>query len=171
MQPCATYKVQAPAAANSHSAPTSVGLRMEFRVGGTGAGLFSGCGAGFGFLTPLQLHSIPVLGQLAAGLSSGLASADAALGGLGSTLRRRARGAGVRGLGLGAGCGVMVGRPATPLQCCLQSKLWLLTLALLMLRNFLGLAYWGLQRFDSQRRNGCDLLGSLSHCRWAMAMA
>ena len=87
---------------------------MEFRVGGTGAGLLVGCGAGLGFLTPLQLHSIPVLGQLASGLGQGLGSADAALGGLGGALRRRARGLGVKGLDLGAGCGVMVNGAGGP---------------------------------------------------------
>jgi hypothetical protein len=82
---------------------------MEFRVGGTGAGLFVGCGAGFGFITPLQLHSIPVMGQLASSISSSLGSIDALLGGLGSGARRHTRTLGVKGLDVGFGCGAMIG--------------------------------------------------------------
>lgn len=37
---------------------------VELRVGSTGAGLFVGCGVGLGIVTPVSLHSVPVLGQL-----------------------------------------------------------------------------------------------------------
>lgn len=66
--------------------------------------------AGVGILTPISLHSIPVVGQLAASLSSSLRQVDAALGGigwrLGGALNSRAR---PLGLTAGAGCGVAVG--------------------------------------------------------------
>lgn len=82
---------------------------MEFRVGATGAGVLAGCGAGLGLITPLNLHSVPVLGQLAGSLASSFGSMDSVMGGLGSSARRRVRSLGVRGLDLGFGCGVMVG--------------------------------------------------------------
>lgn len=82
-------------------------------MGSTGAGVFAGCGAGFGVIAPLSLHGIPVLGQLAGSLGASLASVDAALGGLGAGARARAQAlgarSGVRGLTCGFGCGVMVG--------------------------------------------------------------
>lgn len=39
-------------------------MPVELRVGSTGAGLFVGCGAGIGIVTPLSLHAVPVVGQL-----------------------------------------------------------------------------------------------------------
>jgi hypothetical protein len=82
---------------------------VELRVGGTGAGVFVGCGAGIGIVTPVSLHSIPVLGQLASSLAASLGSLNAATGGLATAARGRVRGLGVRGLDLGFGCGVMLG--------------------------------------------------------------
>lgn len=82
---------------------------LELRVGSTGAGLFVGCGAGVGIVTPVALHSIPLLGQLASSLSSSLGSLNHASGGLFSAARSRVRGLGVRGLDIGFGCGIMLG--------------------------------------------------------------
>jgi len=82
---------------------------VEVRIGSTGAGLFIGCGAGIGLVTPVALHSIPVLGQMAASLSASMASLDASTGGLGRAARGRVRGLGIRGLDAGFGCGVMLG--------------------------------------------------------------
>lgn len=42
----------------------SPAMPVELRVGSTGAGLFVGCGAGIGIVTPLSLHAVPVVGQL-----------------------------------------------------------------------------------------------------------
>ena len=78
-----------------------------------GAGVFAGCGAGLGIIAPVALHAIPILGQLAASLSLGVGKVDIATGGLGSRASHAAAilGArvGVRHLGAGAGCGVMLG--------------------------------------------------------------
>lgn len=82
---------------------------VELRVGSTGAGLFVGCGAGVGIITPIALHSIPLLGQLASSLSSSLGSLNHASGGLFSAARGRVRGLGVRGLDMGFGCGIVLG--------------------------------------------------------------
>ncbi|KAL4457404.1 hypothetical protein ABPG75_012269 [Micractinium tetrahymenae] len=82
---------------------------VELRVGSTGAGLFVGCGAGVGIVTPIALHSIPLLGQLASSLSASLGSLNHASGGLFSAARGRLRGLGARGLDMGFGCGVMLG--------------------------------------------------------------
>lgn len=80
---------------------------MEFRAGGTGAGIFAGCGVGLGFLQPLNFHGIPVLGQLTSGLVSSLVNVDSVLGGAGSKLRRRVQSSGsAKGLDLSFGCGV-----------------------------------------------------------------
>lgn len=43
---------------------SAAAMPVELRVGSTGAGLFVGCGAGIGIVTPLSLHAVPVLGQL-----------------------------------------------------------------------------------------------------------
>lgn len=82
---------------------------VELRVGSTGAGLFVGCGAGVGIVTPIALHSVPLLGQLASSLSSSLGSLNHASGGLFSAARGRLRGLGVRGLDMGFGCGIVLG--------------------------------------------------------------
>lgn len=81
---------------------------VELRVG-MGAGVFVGCGAGIGIITPVSLHTIPVLGQLASSLASSLGSLNAATGGLATAARGRVQGLGVRGLDMGFGCGVMLG--------------------------------------------------------------
>ena len=78
-------------------------------MGASGAGVFVGCGAGVGLVTPVSLHSIPLLGPLASSLSSSLGQLNSAAGGVGSAARSRVRGLGVRGLDLGAGCGAMLG--------------------------------------------------------------
>jgi hypothetical protein len=82
---------------------------VELRVGSTGVGVFVGCGAGLGIVTPIALQSIPVLGQLAASLSSSLGSLNAATGGVATAVRGRVRRLGVRNLDAGLGCGVMLG--------------------------------------------------------------
>jgi hypothetical protein len=66
---------------------------LEPRVGAAGAGLFVGCGAGVGWLVPVSLHGIPLLGAAAAGVATSLARADAA----------------ANGFGLSTGCGVALG--------------------------------------------------------------
>ena len=81
---------------------------VEFRLGSTGAGVFVGCGAGVGMLTPINLHAVPVLGQLMASLSTSLGGLNHATGGLATAARSRVRGLGVR-LDLGFGCGIMAG--------------------------------------------------------------
>lgn len=86
---------------------------MEWRSGSTGAGAFLGCGAGIGIIQPVSLHGIPLLGQLASSLSTALSQFDAATGGLGRRASRAAAGLGprfgVKQLGAGGGCGVMLG--------------------------------------------------------------
>lgn len=82
---------------------------VELRMGSTGAGLFVGCGVGVGIVTPVALHSIPVLGQLSASLSASLGSLNAATGGFAGAARGRLRGLGVRHLDAGFGCGMMLG--------------------------------------------------------------
>ena len=82
---------------------------MELRLGSTGAGVYVGCGAGVGLITPINLHAVPVLGQLLASLSSSLGGLNHATGGLATAARSRVRGLGVRNLDLGFGCGVMAG--------------------------------------------------------------
>lgn len=84
-------------------------LPVELRVGSTGVGVFVGCGAGLGIVTPIALQSIPVVGQLAASLSSSLGSLNAATGGVATAVRGRVRRLGVRNLDAGLGCGVMLG--------------------------------------------------------------
>jgi hypothetical protein len=82
-------------------------LPLEPRVGAAGAGLFVGCGAGAGWLVPVSLHGIPLLGAAAAGVATSLARADAALGGVAARFGRRS--AAASGFGLGTGCGVALG--------------------------------------------------------------
>ncbi|PRW56292.1 Dynamin-like 120 kDa isoform 1 [Chlorella sorokiniana] len=84
-------------------------MPVELRVGSTGAGLFVGCGAGIGIVTPLSLHAVPVLGQLAASLSTSLSTLNSATGGVTSAARRHVRALGVPGLDIGFGCGIMLG--------------------------------------------------------------
>lgn len=69
---------------------------------------------GVGYLTPMSLHAIPVLGQIASSLQTSLRQADAALGGVGSQLARGVGSMksfipGLAGVTTGAGCGVAVG--------------------------------------------------------------
>ena len=83
---------------------------LEWRFGATGGGIFAGCGVGVGLIAPVSLNSIPVLGEVASSVTRGLGQLDAMFGGVGATLRGRARAvAGPRGLDAGAGCGVMLG--------------------------------------------------------------
>lgn len=102
-----------PAAAGSGLLRTLVQVMgrspVELRMGSTGAGLFVGCGVGVGIVTPVALHSIPVLGQLSASLSASLGSLNAATGGFAGAARGRLRGLGVRHLDAGFGCGMMLG--------------------------------------------------------------
>ena len=82
---------------------------LDLRFGASGAGAFLGCGVGVGWVTPLSLAGIPVVGELAGSLASSLGSMDAAAGGAGRRLRSAVQRLGVRGLDGGIGCGAMVG--------------------------------------------------------------
>ncbi|GFR50499.1 hypothetical protein Agub_g12764 [Astrephomene gubernaculifera] len=84
-------------------------LPFTVRIGSTGAGFGVGCGFGIGFGKPLNLGSVPALGQAAAGVSSGLSQFSQLFGGLGSGARDAVQGLGVKGLDAGLGCGVGVG--------------------------------------------------------------
>jgi hypothetical protein len=53
---------------------------FEFCVGRTGFGLIGGCGAGIGFLSPLQLGGVPAVGQIVGSLATTLRSFDSTLG-------------------------------------------------------------------------------------------
>jgi hypothetical protein len=83
---------------------------FEFRAGSAGFGLFVGCGAGVGVLTPVSLHSIPVIGQIAGSVAASLRQLDSTFGGIGwritSALNSRANPLGLRA---GTGCGVAIG--------------------------------------------------------------
>jgi hypothetical protein len=85
-------------------------IPFEFRAGSAGVGLFAGCGAGVGILTPVSLHSIPVIGQIAGSVATSLRQLDSTFGGLGwrvtSALNSRAKPLGLR---VGTGCGVAIG--------------------------------------------------------------
>ena len=82
---------------------------MELRVGGTGAGLFVGCGAGVGLVTPMSLYGVPVVGQVVSSLAQSLGSFDAALGGVGRDATSRVRALSSGRLNAGFGCGVVQG--------------------------------------------------------------
>jgi hypothetical protein len=85
-------------------------LPLEFRAGSAGMGLFAGCGAGVGILTPVSLHSIPVIGQIAGSVATSLRQLDSTFGNFGwritSTLNSKAKPLGLRA---GTGCGVALG--------------------------------------------------------------
>ena len=53
---------------------------FSFCVGRTGFGLIGGCGAGIGFLSPLQLRGVPAVGQIVGSLAVNLRSFDSTLG-------------------------------------------------------------------------------------------
>ncbi|CAL5227506.1 g10491 [Coccomyxa viridis] len=86
-----------------------VAFPCDFRIGSTGFGLIGGIGAGVGFLKPLQLGSIPAVGQIAGSLVASLSTFDSALGNPGNKVRRGIQRSGVKGLDCSAGCGVFVG--------------------------------------------------------------
>ena len=65
--------------------------------------------AGVGFLAPVPLHGMPVVGQLAASLRLGVSRLDAALGGAVSKARRGLAFKGAAGVTAGVGCGVALG--------------------------------------------------------------
>jgi hypothetical protein len=71
---------------------------------------FIGLIAGVGILTPVSLHSIPVIGQIAGSVATSLRQFDATFGGLGwritSALNTKANPIGLRA---GTGCGVALG--------------------------------------------------------------
>ncbi|KAH7618532.1 hypothetical protein Ndes2526B_g05430 [Nannochloris sp. 'desiccata'] len=85
-------------------------LPFEFRAGSAGIGLFAGCGAGVGILTPVSLHSIPVIGQIAGSVATSLRQLDSTFGGIGwritSAVNSKAKPLGLRA---GTGCGVALG--------------------------------------------------------------
>ena len=61
---------------------------------------------------PHLLHcagAVPVLGQAAQGMSASLGGVSSWLGAAGTSARQAARGLGVPGLDVGAGCGVLAG--------------------------------------------------------------
>jgi len=83
---------------------------FDFRAGSAGMGLFAGCGAGIGILTPVSLHTIPVIGQIAGSVATSLRQLDSTFGNFGwrctSTLNSKAKPLGLRA---GTGCGIALG--------------------------------------------------------------
>lgn len=66
--------------------------------------------SGIGFLTPVFLNGLPVIGEVLAGISSGVRAADAQLGGLGQKAGRFAGQMKLPGnVSIGMGCGVALG--------------------------------------------------------------
>jgi hypothetical protein len=84
---------------------------IEIRTGRAGFGLFIGCGFGVGFLSPVYLGSIPLLGPALQSVARNISVADTQiLGGLGQKVSGIARSISLpKGLQTGAGCGVALG--------------------------------------------------------------
>lgn len=78
---------------------------IEPRFGTTGTGLYIGCGAGVGFLTPISLHSVPVVGQIASSMSQSLYKLEGLIRFLQPLRMVLRRG----GMDAGVGCGVALG--------------------------------------------------------------
>lgn len=84
---------------------------LEIRTGRAGFGLFVGCGFGVGFLSPVYLGSIPLLGPALQSVTRNISVADTQMfGGLGQKVGGMARSIRLpKGLQTGAGCGVALG--------------------------------------------------------------
>lgn len=87
---------------------------MEFRAGSSGVGAFGGCGVGIGILSPVNLRSIPIMGQIESSISSSCRSLDTSiLGGrvgiVANHVQNVLSSSQVDGVRAGFGCGVLLG--------------------------------------------------------------
>lgn len=83
----------------------------EIQTGRLGFGVWVGCGAGVGFLSPMYLGSIPGLGPIFSSISQNISRADIGIaGGVGHKLRSALGSLKLPGgMSVGSGCGVAIG--------------------------------------------------------------
>jgi hypothetical protein len=83
----------------------------EIQTGRLGFGVWVGCGAGVGFLSPMYLGSIPGLGPIFSSISQNIARADMGIaGGIGHRVRAALGSLTLPGgMSVGSGCGVAIG--------------------------------------------------------------